>query len=62
MAIQYRLGIEEDAPVTYQVFAEANRELNSRRGLPDMIADDPPADLPGPVHMPGPVHVNVRPT
>ena len=27
-----------------------------------IIADDPPADLPGPVHMPGPVHVNVRPS
>ena len=45
MSVEYRLGVEEDDPVTYQVFAEANRELNSRRGLPDTIADDPPARL-----------------
>ncbi len=45
MPIQYRLGAEEDDPVTFHVFAGANRELSNRRGLPDTIPDDPPARM-----------------
>lgn len=42
MSIEYRPGVEEDDPVTYDVFARATGELNRRRGLPDRIADQPP--------------------
>lgn len=43
MQIEYRLGEEIDDRATYQVFIEANRELNKRRGLPDPYPDDPPS-------------------
>ena len=45
MAIEYRLGVEQDDVPTYYVFAEANRELFNRRGLPDTLGDTPPARM-----------------
>ena len=45
MAIEYRLGVEQDDVPTYHVFAEANRELFNRRGLPDTFGDTPPARM-----------------
>ena len=45
MAIEYRLGVEQDDVPTYYVFAEANRELSNRRGLPDTFGPDPPVRM-----------------
>ena len=45
MAIEYRLGVEQDDVPTYHVFAEANRELFNRRGLPDTFGDTPPVRM-----------------
>ena len=45
MAIEYRLGIEQDDVPTYHVFAEANRELFNRRGMPDTFGPDPPVRM-----------------
>lgn len=45
MAIEYRLGVEADDVPTYHVFAEANRELFIRRGLPDTFGPEPPVRM-----------------
>ena len=45
MTIEYRLGVEEDDVRTYHVFAEANRELFVRRGLPDIFGPEPPVRM-----------------
>ena len=45
MAIEYRLGVEQDDVPTYHVFAEANRELSNRRGLPDTFGAEPPVRM-----------------
>ena len=45
MAIEYRLGVEADDVPTYHVFAEANRELFRRRGMPDTFGPEPPVRM-----------------